>query len=90
MKYHTVIKDSSSISCKYVEDEFEDELAKPLVLSLKYGDVCTLPPDYKVLPLDLLNIVLATLIVMVLGKLAYDYYHYRKFGKLPWIATKLP
>lgn len=90
MKYHTVIKDSANISCKYIESEFDKELAEPLVLSLKYGDVCTLPPDYKILALGLLNIVLATLIVMVLSKLAYDYYNYRKFGKLPWIATKLP
>lgn len=86
MRFHTIIRDSSNVTCKYVEDN--DRCAQ--VLSLKRGDFCELATEYHVQPLDLLNGVLATLIVLVLGKLAYDYYHYRKSGRLPWIVTKLP
>lgn len=87
MKYHTIIRDSHNITCKYIEG---DENFMTEVLTLERNDVCKLPKESKILPLDLLNGVLASLIVLILGKLAYDYYHYRKSGRLPWIVTKLP
>ncbi|ENN77873.1 hypothetical protein YQE_05551, partial [Dendroctonus ponderosae] len=61
------------------------------VIDLSRTAVCHSPSEYTIQEaLDLLNGVLASLIVFVLGKLAYDYYHYKKTGRLPWIVTKLP
>lgn len=92
MKYNTIIKDTTNIICTYnnTNDKKDDDSSDRHVLTLKYGDVCTLPIDYSILPWNLLNISLSILIAFVLGKLAYDYYNYRNYGKLPWIATKLP
>lgn len=86
-KYHAIIVDSANVTCKYTEgaDNFRSS-----VLALTRGDVCIVPSQYHIQPLDLLNAVLASLIVLILAKLAYDYYYYRKFGRLPWIVTKMP
>lgn len=86
-KYHSIIVDSANVTCKYIEgdDNFGNS-----VLALKRGDVCKLATQYKIQPLDLLNCVLGSLILFILGKLAYDYYYYRKMGRLPWIVTKMP
>lgn len=87
MRFHTVIKDADNVTCKYIEG---DTNFGAQVTRLKRGDFCKLNTEYRIQPLDLLNGVLSTLIVLVLGNLAYDYYHYRKSGRLPWIVTKLP
>ena len=34
--------------------------------------------------------VLALLIIITLTKLLYDYWNYRKRGKLPWIVYRMP
>lgn len=81
------IKDSTNVTCKYVEG---DDNFGVKVLALKRTDVCKFPDEPKIQPLDLLNGFLGSLIILVLGKLGYDYYHYRKSGRLPWIVTKLP
>lgn len=95
MKYNTIIKDSTNISCTYnntIDDNdiADDLLSDRYVLTLKYNDVCIVPIDYSIYPLDLLNVILSFMILFVLIKLGYDYRNYRKYGKLPWIATKLP
>ncbi|XP_047369606.1 protein singed wings 2 isoform X3 [Vespa velutina] len=41
-------------------------------------------------PLDILNIILAFLIFLIIGKLLYDYWSFKKTGKLPWIVSKIP
>lgn len=87
MKFHGIIKDSTNVTCKYIEG---DDNFGVKVLALKRTDVCKFPDEPKVQPLDLLNGFLGSLIILILGKLAYDYYHYRKSGRLPWIVTKLP
>lgn len=86
-KYISIIIDASNVTCKYIEgdDNFGNS-----VLALKRGDVCKLPTEYTIRPLDLLNGVLASLIILIFSKLSYDYYHYRKSGRLPWIVTKMP
>lgn len=86
-RFHLVIKDAANITCKYIEG---DENFGAKVLELRRGDLCKLTKEYKIQPLDLLNGVLGSLIILVLGKLAFDYYHYRKSGRLPWIVSKLP
>lgn len=87
MKYHTVIRDAANVTCKYIEG---DDNFGAQVMRLKRGDFCKLPNEHGIQPLDILNGVLGSLIVLVVGKLAYDYYHYRKSGRLPWIVTKIP
>lgn len=86
-KYETQVRDIDDIRCSYVEG---DENSLTLILELSRSSVCRLPNEYSIRVLDLLNGVLATLIVLILGKLAYDYYHFKKTGRLPWIVTKMP
>lgn len=40
--------------------------------------------------MDGLNVFLALVTVVTVGKLLYDFYAYRKTGQLPWLASKLP
>lgn len=87
MQYHTVVKDAAEVTCKYIEG---DKNFGAKVLTLKRGDFCKSVTEKRMQALDLLNGILGSLIVLVLGKLAFDYYHYRKSGRLPWIVTKLP
>lgn len=86
-KYNTIIMDASNVTCKYIEG---DDNFGTAVLAIKRSDVCKIPTEYTVYPLDLLNAVLASLIVFIFAKLGYDYYHYRRSGRLPWIVTRLP
>lgn len=86
-KHRQIVSDSTNVTCSYPDN---DERGKKLVLSLKRGDVCKLPSQYLIHPLDMLNIILAILIILIVTKLIYDYYHYRKSGKLPWIVAKMP
>ncbi|KAF2897410.1 hypothetical protein ILUMI_08764 [Ignelater luminosus] len=86
-KYETQIRDIDDIKCSYVEG---DENSLTLISELSRSSVCRLPNEYSIRILDLLNGILATLIVLILGKLAYDYYYFKKTGKLPWIVTKMP
>jgi hypothetical protein len=52
--------------------------------------VCREPSEYLIQPLDLLNGILASLIILVIGKLIYDYWSFKKTGKLPWLVAKMP
>lgn len=60
------------------------------VTSLSRSVVCREGSPPLIEPLDLLNIILALLIVLVLGKLCYDYWTFKRTGKLPWIVAKMP
>lgn len=86
-QYHSIIKDIDNITCKYVEG---DNLFTRKVLTLQRSEVCKLPTENKIHPLDLLNGILASLIVLILSKLGYDYFRYRRYGKVPWIVSKMP
>lgn len=90
-KYHSIIVDSSNVTCEYLGGGCSDYDggAYPSVLALKHADVCSVASEGHMYLLDLLNVVLASLIVFILSKLAYDYYHYRNYGRLPWIVTKM-
>ncbi|KAJ8922978.1 hypothetical protein NQ315_001526 [Exocentrus adspersus] len=87
-KYSAQIKDMDDIKCAYVEG---DENSLLPIADLSRSSVCKFPTEYSVQEaLDLLNAVLACLIIFILGKLAYDYYHFKRTGRLPWIVTKMP
>ncbi|XP_030751585.1 protein singed wings 2 [Sitophilus oryzae] len=85
-KYAPQIKDIRDIRCA---EDSENSLVP--IMDLSRSSVCHSPTEYTVQEaLDLLNVVLGLLIILILGKLAYDYYNFKKTGKLPWIVTKMP
>ncbi|XP_044252311.1 protein singed wings 2 [Tribolium madens] len=86
-KFAPQIRDLREVKCSYVEG---DENSLLPIIELSRSSVCRSPSEYSVQALDLLNGVLASLILLILGKLAYDYYYFKKTGRLPWIVTKMP
>lgn len=88
-KYKDIVRDASNVSCTYMQED-EQRLAK--VLTLSRQDMCNVSVDSGTLihPIDWLNAVLASLILLILGKLGFDYYHYKYYGRVPWIVMKMP
>ncbi|XP_063238477.1 protein singed wings 2 isoform X2 [Bacillus rossius redtenbacheri] len=78
MKYTDLVKDVGDVKCSSVEG---DENSLLPIRELSRSAVCVPPSEYLIQPLDLLNAVLAALIVLVVGKLAYDYWTFKKTGK---------
>jgi len=44
------------------------------------------PPPWLLLPIDILNILLLIFLIIIFGDFIYNYYQYRRHGKLPWIV----
>ncbi|XP_060522157.1 protein singed wings 2 [Cylas formicarius] len=87
-KYAPQITDLRDIKCGPAKG---DPNSNKMVVDLTRVDVCHSPPEYSIQDaLDLLNTILALLIIFILSKLAYDYYKFKKTGRLPWIITKMP
>ncbi|XP_014224623.1 protein singed wings 2 isoform X1 [Trichogramma pretiosum] len=87
IKYGDLVKDASDIRCASGNTEFAD---KP-VRELSRTEICVpMKNDYWVHLLDILNVFLGGLIFLLLCNLLHDYYCYKKTGKLPWLASKLP
>ncbi|XP_067626625.1 protein singed wings 2 isoform X2 [Eurosta solidaginis] len=87
MKYIEIMRDANNITCVYKNSK---PMRRANVLALTPQDVCKPEEEPKIYPLDLLNGVLAFLIVAILSKLAWDYYYYKNYGRVPWIVMKLP
>ncbi|XP_062128123.1 protein singed wings 2 isoform X1 [Drosophila sulfurigaster albostrigata] len=88
-KYIDIVPDAYNVTCTYSNG---DELRHAKVLSLTREDMCNVDPvdEWFMHPIDLLNCIFASLILLILGKLGYDYYFYRYHGKVPWIVLKMP
>ncbi|KAM7343813.1 protein singed wings 2 isoform 1-T1 [Cochliomyia hominivorax] len=86
-KYNSILRDAWNITCTYKQG---DELKTSKLLTISREDVCKPKDESKIHALDWVNGLLASLIVFILGKLAYDYYHYKNYGRVPWIVMKLP
>ncbi|KAK3931089.1 Protein singed wings 2 [Frankliniella fusca] len=86
-KYKPLIQDWDDIRCAAVEG---DENSMKKIHALSRGAVCREEAEPRVSALDLLIAALAVSLVTVLAKLAFDFWRYRRYGTLPWIATKLP
>ncbi|KAF7278660.1 hypothetical protein GWI33_008110 [Rhynchophorus ferrugineus] len=85
-KYTPQIQDIRDIRCAE-----GDENALIPIIELSRSSVCHSPSEYTIQEaLDLLNAVLGFLIIFILVKLAYDYYNFKKTGRLPWIVMKMP
>ncbi|XP_043264733.1 protein singed wings 2 [Colletes gigas] len=88
IKYTSLVKDVNDIRCSLVNG---DENSGKTIRDLTRIEICTSPDEDPLLhPLDVLNIILASLIFLIIGKLLYDYWSFKKTGKLPWIVAKIP
>ncbi|XP_051164188.1 protein singed wings 2 isoform X2 [Leptopilina boulardi] len=86
IRFANLVKDINDIRCSGDASENSHKQIR----ELKRTEIC-ISPDYNYwLPLDILNIILALLIFLVIGKLLYDYWCFKRTGKLPWIVTKIP
>ncbi|XP_076291418.1 protein singed wings 2 [Lasioglossum baleicum] len=88
IKYTNLVKDINDVRCSSTD---EDDNRGKIIRDLTRTEIC-MPPDEDPLlhPLDVLNIILAFLILLIIGKVLYDYWSFRRTGKLPWIVTKIP
>ncbi|XP_055529354.1 protein singed wings 2 isoform X2 [Wyeomyia smithii] len=87
-KHESVVVDSRNITC-YTLDEEGHKSYLP-VMTLTPNDVCLASEDNRAAVYDILSVIFASLILLIVSKLAYDYYIYRKYGKLPWLIRKMP
>lgn len=87
IKYRKLVRDIDDVRCSSADGD-ENSLAQ--IQALSRSAVCHEPNEYFIQPLDLLNVILASLIVLVIGKLIYDYWSFKKTGKLPWLVAKMP
>lgn len=87
LKYQKAIKDVDDIRCALVDG---DDNSLMIIQQLQRTSLCKEPDEYFLDGLDILNIVLASLILLIVGNLLYDYLTFKKTGKVPWIVTKMP
>ncbi|KZC05469.1 PREDICTED: protein singed wings 2 [Dufourea novaeangliae] len=88
IRYTSLVKDVNDIRCLPI---YGNDNSDKIIRDLTRTEICTSPDeDPLVHPLDVLNIILALLIFLIIGKLLYDYWSFKKTGKLPWIVAKIP
>ncbi|OAD54338.1 Protein singed wings 2 [Eufriesea mexicana] len=88
IRYMNLVKDINDVRCSPTN---ADDNSNKTIRDLRRTEICTSPDEESVLhPLDILNIILAILIFLIIGKLLYDYWSFKKTGKLPWIVAKIP
>ncbi|XP_065347508.1 protein singed wings 2 isoform X2 [Cloeon dipterum] len=85
-QYQSVIKDAGDIRCALREG---DENSLQPIRHLSRSLLCQ-EPKGGLSGLDILNVSLALCIMLVLGKLAYDYWSFKTSGRLPWLVAKMP
>ncbi|XP_058054177.1 protein singed wings 2 isoform X1 [Anopheles bellator] len=88
-KHESLVADTRNITCYFIHDEDGSKQYLP-VLTLTPNDICRESEHNTAAFYNSLSIVFASLIVLIFTKLAYDYYRYRKYGKLPWLIMKMP
>lgn len=88
IRYTNLVRDINEVRCAFVRG---DENSNKQIRDLTRTEICISPEENTLIyPLDILNIILASLIFLILGKLLYDYWFFKKTGKLPWIVSKIP
>ena len=85
-KHIIVINDFKNIRC----GPTEGENAGIKVADVDLSSVCINRADTAIDFMGALNITLCLLIICTMSKFIHDYYSYRKNGRLPWLAAKLP
>ncbi|XP_050057896.1 protein singed wings 2 isoform X1 [Aphis gossypii] len=87
VKYKSLIMDLSDIKCSYQQN---DEYYLTPIHDLPRNTLCRNSATDMVNFWDSLNVLLASLIVVIVLKFIYDYIMYKKYGRLPRIITLLP
>lgn len=84
------IQDQQEVTC--AEGSVPDSIVGRSITEVEPALLC--PPSKKAeqqeLALKAVCVVLASLIIIILTKLLYDYWQYRHRGKLPWIVYRMP
>lgn len=88
IRYTNLVRDINEVKCAAVSG---DENSNKQIRDLTRTEICISSDENSLIyPLDILNIILAFLIFLIIGKLLYDYWSFKKTGKLPWIVSKIP
>ncbi|XP_025195558.1 protein singed wings 2 isoform X2 [Melanaphis sacchari] len=87
IKYKSLIMDLSDIKCSYQQN---DEYYLTPIHDLPRNTLCRNSTTDMVNFWDSLNVLLASLIVVIILKFIYDYIMYKKYGRIPRIITLLP
>ncbi|XP_043269737.1 protein singed wings 2 [Venturia canescens] len=88
IRYTNLVKDVNDVRCHSAVNK---ENLNKQIRDLTRTEICIDPSSLSWLhPLDVLNVILASLIVLIVGKLLYDYWYFKRTGKLPWIVAKIP
>ncbi|CAG9804804.1 unnamed protein product [Chironomus riparius] len=85
-KYDIII-DKRKLLCH--NDRNDPELNGRLIMELTKSDVCK-AHNLILNTYEIMSIIFSILIVLILVNLLFDYYRYKKSGKLPWIVLHTP
>ncbi|XP_063536019.1 protein singed wings 2 [Cydia strobilella] len=87
LKYKRVIQDLPDIRCSQSDDK---TLSLVQISTLPLGRVCRSGPEMPISTINIINVTLATLLFIVIGRFLYDWHSFKNTGKLPWISSILP
>lgn len=85
-KYDLII-DKRRLKCQNVKND--PEVEGRFIMELTKNDVCK-NHTFILNSYEIMSIVFSVLIVIILANLMFDYYRYKKCGKLPWIVLHTP
>ncbi|XP_034949510.1 protein singed wings 2 isoform X2 [Chelonus insularis] len=91
IKYSNIVKDLNDVRCRSSSAENDANSAK-IIKDLTRTEICLTANEEEssMHPLDILNVILGSIIIFIIGKFFYDYWAFKKTGQLPWIVTKIP
>ncbi|XP_073956672.1 protein singed wings 2 [Choristoneura fumiferana] len=87
LKYKRVIRDLTDIRCSKSQDK---TISLVQISTLPLGNVCTSGVEMPISPINIVNLTLATILFLVIGRFLYDWHSFKNTGKLPWISSILP
>jgi hypothetical protein len=85
---YKLIFDQTQIQC--LSEKNDKEIYGRFLMQLTKNDVCKEEKGFELNAYEIMSIVFASLIVLILLNLVYDYYLYRNYGKLPYIVLHTP
>ncbi|CAG0907781.1 unnamed protein product, partial [Cyprideis torosa] len=80
-EFQHIIQDHSDIRCA---ESASDAKSLKQISRLPLEDMCE--PGVKIHYLDVLNGIMAMGITLLVIKLIYDWYTYRRYNKIPWMS----
>ncbi|GBP47719.1 Protein singed wings 2 [Eumeta japonica] len=86
LKYKRIIRDLPDIKCSRSDQETSMVQISTMLLST----VCKSGPVMPISTINIVNITLASLILIILGRFLYDWHSFKTTGKLPWLSSILP